>query len=268
MMGELKQYLNQETAKLGIPATIIDTDKLVISKIPAQIRDEIPTLNRMGYMKIELDEYTKDFIQYAAKASCPVLEIGCAYGFIVQKVLEAGGRIIASDLSEEHLTVLLKETPIEYLKNLSLYPGQFPDDIYFPESSLSAVLASRILHFIDGDSIEIGLDKIHNWLKLGGKFYFVSVSPYHDSIRNGFLSNYEQNVARGVKWPGVIENQWEINPAHKDYVEPYLHVFDIPQLESLLPKHGFEIEKIGYFNYLDDTTGGDKGHIGFIATKR
>jgi hypothetical protein len=51
-------------------------------------------------------------------------------------------------------------------------------------------------------------------------------------------------------------------------IKQYLHVFDIPQLESLLSKHGFEIEKIGYFNYLDDTAGGDKEHIGFIATKR
>ena len=210
MMGELKQYLNQETAKLGIPATIIDTDKLVISKIPAQIRDEIPTLNRMGYMKMHLDEYTQDFVDYATRSKELVLEIGCAYGFVVQEVLKNGGNIIASDLSEEHLRVVLSNTPKEHLERLYLYPAYFPSDLVLPKESLGAVLTSRILHFLDGDEMAKGLSKIYQWLKKGGKFYFTAVTPYHESIREGFESIYRDRVAKKEEWPGIIENQWSM----------------------------------------------------------
>jgi len=265
MINNLKKYL--EKGGIGIAASELNPLDIFCVEVPNQIRDEIPTLNRMGYMKIDLDEYSNEFIEYASKSKEPVLEIGCAYGFVVQKVLEAGGSIIASDLSAEHLSILFKRTPEEYLKNLNLYPGKFPNEISLPKASLGAVLASRIIHFIDGDDIEIGLDKIHSWLVPGGKFYFIAVTPYHNSISRGFLEKYQKNVLSGVKWAGVIENQWEINPDHKEYVEPYLHVFDIPQLEKLLPKHGFKIDKISLFNYEKDTTGGDKGHVGFVATK-
>ena len=54
---------------------------------------------------------------------------------------------------------------------------------------------------------------------------------------------------------------------HKEYVEPFLNVFDIPQLESLLIAHGFQIDKISLFSYPEDTASGDIGHIGCVATK-
>lgn len=267
MINNLTQYLKAESSDLGISAEQINIDEFTENEIPTQIRDEIPTLNKMGYMKTDLDEYTTDFIKCAREFKEPVLEIGCAYGFIVQKVLEENGCIIASDLSQEHLITLLKQTNPDYLKNLYLYPGRFPDEISLPANSLRAVLASRILHFINGEDIEAGLDKIHNWLKPKGRFYFVAVTPYHESISEHFLPQYEQNVRNNVKWPGEIENQWDIAPQHKDYVQPYLHVFDIPLLNQLLPKHGFRIDKIDYFTYVGDTTGGEKGHVGLIATK-
>lgn len=263
------KFLNQIVGfkELGIEAGTINIKFLPQYDKPTKIRDEIPTLNRMGYMKIDLDPYSEDFIKTASISDKPVLEIGCAYGFIVQKILQDGNKIIASDLSQEHLSVLLRQTPTENLKNLNIYPGRFPEEISLPENSLSGVFASRIFHFLTGDEIKAGLDKIYSWLIKGGKFYFVALTPYHDSIKDKFLTTYQKNFIDNAEWPGVIENQWLINPDHKEYVEPYLHVFDIPQLEILLPKHGFEIEKIDYFTYPDDTTGGDKGHVGFIATK-
>ena len=263
----LKKYQLAQNSIYGIEALLINKDELEPILMPEQLRDEIPTLNKMGYMKIDLDKYTAEFIKYAADFKEPVLEIGCAYGFIVRKVLEAGVRIVASDLSHEHLISLLKQIKGEYLKNLYLYPGRFPNEISFPASSLRAVLASRVLHFINGDDIELGLDKINNWLIDGGKFYFIAMSPYHKSIDEQFLPQYEQNVRNNVRWPGEIENQWKIAPQHKDYVQPYLHVFDIPLLNQLLPKHGFRIDKIDYFTYVGDTTGGEQGHVGLIATK-
>lgn len=262
----LKEYLINKSA-LGIEASSINIDKIQQINTPKQLRDEIPTLNRMGYMKMELDEYSAAFVQHASESKDWVLEVGCAYGFVVNKLLEAGGKIIASDLSEEHLSVLLMNAPKKFLKNLNLYPGKFPNDISLPQESISAVLASRILHFLDGETIKECFDKIHYWLAKEGKFFFVAITPYHETIREKFLSQYFNNVKNGEEWPGVIENQWELAPQHKEYVEPYLNVFDVTQLEKLLPQHGFKIEKISLFNYVNDVTAGDKGHIGFIASK-
>ena len=266
---KLFQFANQLVSieEFGIPAKVINLDILPDHLKPSKIRDEIPTLNRMGYMKIDLDEFSEEFIKNSAESIEPVLEIGCAYGFIAQKILQKGGKFIACDLSHEHLTILLKQTFKENIENLYLYPGKFPNEIVLSENSISNIFASRIFHFLTGDEIEIALNKIHKWLVDKGKFYFIALTPYHDSIKEEFLSTYQKNVAENVKWPGVIENQWLINPSHKEYVEPYLHVFDIPQLDELLPKHGFKIDKIKYMNYPDDTTGGDKGHVGFVVTK-
>lgn len=253
--------------EFGIPAKkIIDNIDLEIS-VPEQIRDEIPTLNRTGYMKIDLDEFSKEFIKYAADINERVLELGCAYGLVVKNVLEKNGKVIACDLSPEHLKVLVKNSPRGKLNNLHVYPGRFPDEIDLPNESIGAVLTSRMFHFLDGKNIEIGLKKIHTWLKPNGKLFFIVVSPYNTAIKEGCLTIYQQRVKEGDEWPGVIENQWQINPAHKEYVEPYLHVFDASRLETLLPKHGFKIDKIKLFDFPNEVNGEGKGHVGFVATK-
>jgi SAM-dependent methyltransferase len=263
---QLKLDQSKKT-KFGYLADNINLSIQENSIRPVQLRDEIPTMNRMGYMKIDLDEFSEEFIEYATGNNDLVLELGCAYGFIVHKVLAKGGKIIANDLSHEHLSILLENTSKQSLENLHLYPGAFPADIELPANSLAAVLTSRMFHFLDGETIEKGLNKIHNWLMPQGKLFFVVCTPYNVAYRDRFLETYQTRVLNKDRWPGVIENHWEINPAHKDYVGSYLHVFDIPQLENLLPQHGFKIEKIKLFDYPKDFDSDGKGHVGFVASK-
>lgn len=258
---------NIDTKKLGIDVDSYSIEEGSNFEQPKKIRDEIPTLNKMGYMKTDLDDYSSAFIEHATSIDYPVLELGCAYGFVVKQVLEKGGNIVASDLSQDHLSCLKSSVPVEHLERLIIYPGAFPDEINFSLESLGAVYSSRMFHFLTGAEIKRGLDKIHDWLIKGGKFYFVSCTPHHDAFREKFLHIYQERVKNKEEWPGVIENHHEINPDHKDFVGNYLNIFDIPLMEELLPKHGFEIEKISLFSYPEDTTGGDKGHIGFIARK-
>jgi SAM-dependent methyltransferase len=257
-----------EKGDFGISALSLNREETPSIEVPQQIGDEVPTLNRMGYMKVDMDEFCQDFINYAEETNNRVLELGCAYGMIVQKVLERQGKIIASDLSKDHLSVLFKNAPRQYLDNLFLLPGKFPEEIILPTASVGAVLTSRMMHFLTPKSIELGLTKIHNWLLPEGKFFFTAVSPHHDVFRDKFLHIYEKRLKEGEKWPGVIENQWQINPKHEEYVGQYLNIFDIPQLERLLPEHGFTIEKIEYFDYPNDTESqSKKGHIGLVARK-
>jgi len=253
--------------KLGIPATAVNIDLIKDVDQIKQLRDELVVSNNFGYMKMATDEYTDMFIAGAGRVDEPVLEIGGAYGYVAQKVLKAGGKLTALDIGERNLEVLLKQTPKEYLKNLHVYPASFPEEVDFPAETFNAVLASRVLHFLDGKTLENGLDKLHKWLKPNGKFYFTAISVEHDAIREKFKPIYQDNLKKEVKWPGEIENQHIYAPEHASYVPEFIHAFDIQGLSRTLPQHGFQVEKIGLFNYVGDTTAGDKGHIGFVATK-
>lgn len=156
--------------------------------------------------------------------------------------------------------------PKEYLKNLYLLPGYFPNEIDFAEETLAAVLSSRMFHFLEGEDIDIGLKKIYKWLKPAGKLFFVAVTPHNYTLKTTFLPIYEARRREGNPWPGVVLNMREQAKEHAPYLTDFLHVFDAPQLEELLPKYGFKIEKMKLFDYQNNDSEGN-GHIGFVARK-
>ncbi len=264
---EKNELLLGDQTAFGIKGDSINRSKLILRDIPVRIKDEIPTLNQFGYMKEELDEYSKEFLEFASKSEKPVLEIGTAYGWAAMQALKKGGTLIANDISEEHLAILLKNTPEDCLSRLFLLPAAFPCDVKLPDASVSAVLASRIFHFLEAIEIEKGLDKIYNFLVSGGKFYFTACSYYHYSVKDKIQHVFSNRGSYDKKWPGIIVNQKENAPDHAPYVQDFLHVFDVSQLEDLMPQHGFRIDKISLFDYPNDTDSAGKGHVGFVATK-
>ena len=246
----------EKKTEFGILASSIDISKVTEHAKPKQIRDELITMNQYGYMKFEWDEFGRDFAKLAQETEKPVLEIGPAYGWLTHRILEMDKSIIAADISKEHLEVLLRDAPVDKLDKL------------FLQESLGVILASRVFHFLEGQVIEKGLDKIHRWLQPGGKLICTNCSIYHYSVKENWLSTYKEREKNGDKWPGVIINQRESSPMHAPYVQNYLNVFDIAQFKELLPKHGFEIEKIKLFDYPSDIYSENKqGHIGFVARK-
>jgi SAM-dependent methyltransferase len=174
--------------KFGFSALEINQENLSQYKLPKQIRDEIPTMNKFGYMKEEFDEFTFDFIEYASKSEDIVLELGTAYGWVVHNALKKGIKIIANDINHDHLAILLNRAPQEYLKNLYLFPAAFPDETDFPAETVAAVLSSRMFHFLDGEAVASGLDKIYKWLKPDGKLFLVSVTPHNYTLKETFLA--------------------------------------------------------------------------------
>jgi len=181
---QISTIKNIHQSHFGIRAKDIDINSLPNHIKPEQIRDEIPTLNQTGYMKFELEYFSQSFIDYATESKKPVLEIGTAYGWLTHKVLETGSTVVASDICKEHLEVLLKDTKKEHLDRLYIYQGAFPDQFSFPKESFDAILASRVLHFLDGETLERGLDKIYDWLTPGGKFIATNCSMFHSSVKN------------------------------------------------------------------------------------
>ena len=256
-----------EQGKFGINGSDINISLIADHILPDQLRDEVPTLNKFGYMKLDLDEFAEDFIEYAAASDDLVLELGCAYGEVVKKVLERNGKIIASDISREHLEIVLKRVDEAKLNNLFLYQGAFPGEINLPEESLAAVLSCRMFHFLTGEQIEEGFKKIHKWLKPGGKLFLTVVTPLNYTLRDTFLKTYRERVAKGDRWPGIVDNMREHAKEHAPYIKDFIHVFDVPQLERLLAEFGFKIEKIKLFDHPNGKDSDDKGHVGLVAVK-
>lgn len=252
--------------EFGIKASEINVKEIPMIDLPDQIRDEVPTMNKFGYMKEEFDEFSADFIDYAQNKDDIVLELGTAYGWIARNALKEGIKIIANDISIEHLLILIKEAEADYLQNLYLYPGRFPDEIELPTESIGAVLTSRMFHFLDEKAVDLGLRQIHSWLKQNGKLFFTSLSPYNYTLKDNFLPIFQARAKQGVKWCGIVDDMTRQAPEHAEYLNDFLHVFDVPQLEEILPEYGFKIDKIKLFDYGNCDSNGI-GHIGFVATK-
>lgn len=255
--------------KSVIKASDIDLQGLPQYKMPDTTSiDKVPTLNKYGFMKLNLSEFHHEFAKYAAEIKHTVLEVGAAYGLSTHNVLTKGGTIIANDLSREHLTILLQNTPKKYLNNLYILHGSFPNDIDFPNNSLGAVLASLVIHFLQPEDIEKALRKIHKWLVPRGKFFFTAGSVYYKTIKENFMPIYEEKLKSGAPWPGKIENLKEIESKNAAYIPDFLYVFHMSELEKLLPQYGFAIETIKYFDYPNAEVDSDgKGCIGFVAQK-
>src|SRR5262245_33374185 len=110
----------------------------------------IPTLNQMGWMTVGLDAFSREFVDFSSTAPGPVLDIGAAYGIASIEALKTGARVIANDLDRRHLDILYDRAPKEYVRNLILKAGEFPNELNFSDYSLGGILACRILHFFDG----------------------------------------------------------------------------------------------------------------------
>lgn len=228
-------------------------NKLIDStlSIPENFNEEmIPTLNGTGFMMTKLDKYSQQFVEYAAKQSEPVLEVGAAYGLATIKALAAGAKVIANDIDKKQLDILEEQTPDEYLDRLTLMPGSFPEDLQFKSSSLAGVLASNVLHFFDGNKLEKAVQKLYNWLKPDAKVFITTLAPtsYLVNYAKPLISIYEENLKSGKKWPGYItgiKNSFMQEPALQgfaQYVPDIIHLLEPKVLSRLFKQVGFTIE--------------------------
>lgn len=230
----------------------------------------IPTLNHMGYMTTSLDKFSDKFIKYAAEISEPVLEIGAAYGVATITALKAGAIVIANDIEPRHLEILERKVPTNLRHNLKLCLGRFPEDLDFPEESLSGALICNVFHFFEGERIELALTKLYGWLKPRAKIFVVADTPYNRLIEKA-IPEYEISEKGGVKWPGFMKNIRDyLPPEYMDISPPFMHFLTPKILSEILIKIGFKVEEAEIFartNYpLEEQLDGREG-VGVIAIK-
>jgi len=231
----------------------------------------IVTLNRMGYMLSQPEKYNQAFIDFAAVAPGPVLDIGAAYGLATIPALEKGAYVIANDLDPRHLRILKSKVPPSLLNHLQIKPGRMPNELNFENNSLGAVLASRVLNFMLPQELELSFQKIFNWLKPGGKFFFLGGTPYMGNFRR-FLPTYLKRKMEGHEWPGFLEDIPSCVSERACDLPQFINLIDEDALISSLIKAGFVIEEMGYSPAIEEHPEAMKfdgrEQIGAIALKR
>ena len=229
----------------------------------------IPTLNCMGWTSNVLDPYSQAFVDFAPHAPGPVLDIGAAYGVATVPALRNGAVVIANDTDKRHLELLVKHCPGRYRDRLKLVVGAVPDRVEFEDESLGAILACRVLHFLDGPTAEHTAKQMFQWLATGGKVFVVAATPYLRDL-TGFALEYERRKQRGFAWPGLIEDITEYPFARAGGIPQQLHLMDIDVLHRIFERAGFEIERTGYISredFPEDVRLDGRENVGLIATK-
>jgi SAM-dependent methyltransferase len=214
---------------------------------PRAIEDGlIPTDNAMGIMTEEPSPAAEAFIELAARASRPLLEIGAAYGNATLPALRAGGTMIANDLSASQLSVLASTASILDRKRLVLIPARFPEEIRLGDGSLSGVLAAQVLHFFEGPTVDLAFQSVLRWLEPGGALYLVVMTPSLGFYR-ALRPEYEKRARSGERWPGIFDPRTVAPPDWAERLPPLVHLFEKAVLHRCAEEAGFIVESLEYF---------------------
>jgi SAM-dependent methyltransferase len=230
-----------------------------LPEIPKQwIKGMVPTLNDKGFMFEVLDAIGEEFIRVAGESEDEVLDIGCAYGVTTIPALKAGARVTASDMDPGHLEILKSRTPEEALDRLTLITGLLPD-IDLPENHFGAILCSRVLHFLPGDEIDASVRNMYHWLKPGGRLFLIADTPW--GIWRNFIPTWEDNVAKGKRWPGHMPkpiNFLPFEPSGDDVGPELMNLLAPDLLQRTCEEAGFVVDEAVYVNRIDF---GEKGRM-------
>lgn len=233
----------------------------------------VPTLNGMGYMYERyspfVNEYLQAYIESLPHIKGPVLDIGVAYGVTVLDSLKVGADVIANELHKPHLDLLVQHVPPELKNHLTLHIGRFPQETNFEENSLGAVLISRVLNFLTGDEIDMGLSKVFKWLKPGAKVYIIAETVYKELFKK-IIPIVEERIAQNHEWPGELDRVRQHMSKRQEHLPDAIHFLDDKVLKRSLLKAGFSIEKCSLFsksNIPQDARFDGKETVGIIGVK-
>ena len=230
----------------------------------------IPTKNQTGFMMTTMEGASPLFVDAAAECDGVIVDLACAYGVATQAVLRGSkASVIAMDLEQQHLDVLVQAISTEEKKRLRCFQCHFPTDFNLAKDSVDLLHCSHMFHFLTGEEIQDGLKKILLALKPGGQMFLNTVTPFFKPV-SGALSAYQARKQAGENWPGVLTNlQALVSKEDSDKVPPFLHVFEIEDFVPLVEAAGFKIEQAFYYDILsvERFSSDGKAAIGIVARK-
>jgi chorismate-pyruvate lyase/SAM-dependent methyltransferase len=206
----------------------------------------LETKNQKGFT-YTLTSFGKAFINAAAKAAKPVMDIGAAFGVASLPALLTGAKVIAVDIEEKHLLSIANSVNTPLRNQLITLRERFPHFDLLP-NSLSAVYMSQVLPFLNGEEIESGIQKIYDWLTPGGEAFIVSFTPYIDHVKS-FIPLYEERKSSGIRWAGLIDDlsRFSSHPTIFKNLPNQIHHIDLDDLTWVFEKVGFVIKEARYF---------------------
>jgi SAM-dependent methyltransferase len=203
------------------------------------------TLNNMGWMFKHHDPSLDAFLKHVEHTKGYYADIGTAFGYATLEALKRGGRVLAVDLDPGHIDVLVNECPDTDCSRLEARSGNFPNEIDLPENAFDGILLSRVLIFLIPDEIDQALAKIYKALKPGGVLFLTS--PSH--LRKKWMPLrpiHEQQKNAGARWPGHVENLWELVPSMETILPNTIQLIDEESLRRGLKEAGFTIQECDY----------------------
>lgn len=207
------------------------------------------TLNNMGFASSIIDPYCQKFVDFAAGAPGPVLEVGAAFGLTSMAAVKTGARVIANDIDSRHLQIISERVPDKYRSNLKTLYGAAPD-LHLSENMLGAILISRVIHFFDAFRIQRMLQNAYNWLSPGGKLFIVAETPFQKTME-AFIPVYEKRMAEGRQWPGLIHDINAFANNGNGRIPNMVHFLDSAVLSRESALSGFIVEEAELFSRPD-----------------
>jgi SAM-dependent methyltransferase len=237
-------------------------------KPKAYIPGLIPCLNGRGFMEQDLNNISKSFVEESSTLEGLSLDVGCAYGIASIAALKKGSKVLASDMDQAHLDILLKETPEELKDNLTTKLGTLPN-IDFKNESFMTIHCSRCLHFLTPNELIETLRNMYNWIQPGGRIYLITDTCYSGPWKN-YLPEFEKKLEAGDPFPGFIENVLDCLPISRlpKGMTPHMNCLDPDTLSRECKSAGFEIITSKYFGPSRASSNYGKDHAGIIAIKQ
>ncbi len=228
-------------------------------------RGMVPTLNNKGFMSMSLDPVSAAFTMYAGQSHGLSLDLGCAYGIATLAALDHGARVIACDMDPGHVQVLLSNTTGNAQERVSGIVAEMPQ-VAFKPNSLSAILCSRALHFLNGEDVTKSVKSMADWLASGGKLFLITDTPYTGFWARGAAA-YEERKAAGEAWPGFIPDVTIYLPEQAQYKPQLRHLnpMDPDILSRVCRESGLIVEHASFSGRPDQPNA--KTHAGVIASK-
>ncbi len=207
----------------------------------------VPTLNSMGYMTRTVDDpFTKEFLDFCKSVKGPVLEIGAAFGVATLEALKLGVQVYCNDLDPRHLEVVKDQATESQRNNLLLLPGEFPEKIDLNENCLDAILAIRIVHFLNGETLNDGFKKMHRWLKPGGRVFIATETPWMRNFKK-LGHQFQTRIDSKMPWPGWINTREFESGDHAAQLPEFMHLMVPETLSQFALQAGFRVLKCEYF---------------------
>ena len=271
MDDENKEYKVSIKRRLGFlkPILINLYNKIIGKKVipKAYIPGLVPCLNGRGFMEEDLNDVSQSFVEESSKMEGLSLDVGCAYGIATIAALEKGAEVLASDMDQGHLDLLLEETPDELKPKLKTKAGKLPN-IDFENDSFISIHCSRCLHFLKPDELIETLQNMYAWLKPGGRVYLITDTCFSGPWKN-YLPEYEKKLKAGDPFPGFIDDVLDCLPVPRvpKGMTPHMNCLDPDTLSRECKSAGFEIITAKFFGPARASSDYGKDHAGIIAIK-